>query len=134
MPWLFERLVGQLLGEAAGPIAVREQQTRLLDALGRLTIRHDLLFVDGRIVVAVADTKNKLLDDQGQLPNADAYQLDAYCARLGLDTGHLIYAGGDDPRPDPYEILGSDIRLVVHSVDLDQPIPVLEHRVWQLHA
>lgn len=133
MPWLFERLIGQLLGEAAGRVAVLEQETRLLDRLGRLTIRPDLLFVDGRSVVAVADTKYKLLDDNGRFPNADAYQLVTYCARLCLDVGHLIYAAGD-PQPEPYDIRGAGVRLVVHSIDLNQPIPALEAAICSLFA
>jgi 5-methylcytosine-specific restriction enzyme subunit McrC len=131
MSWLFERLVGQLLTEAGGQVRVQEQQTRRLDQFGRLTIRPDLLFVDGRRVVAVADTKYKLLDDSGRFPNADAYQLVTYCARLGLDTGHLIYAAGD-PRPEPFDVLGAGTRLMVHSVDMDRPVDNVERQLGRL--
>ena len=86
MPWLFERLIGRLLAEAGAQVRVLEQQTRHLDSLNRLTIKPDLLFVDGRRPVAVADTKYKLLDDSGRFPNADVYQLVSYCARLGLEV------------------------------------------------
>jgi 5-methylcytosine-specific restriction enzyme subunit McrC len=131
MSWLFERLIGQLLTEAGGQIRVEEQATRRLDRGGLLTIKPDLLFVDGREVVAVADTKYKLLDDAGRFPNADAYQLVTYSARLGLEIGHLIYAAGD-PRPDPFDILGAGVRLVVHSVELNRALPEIESRVRAL--
>ena len=131
MAWLFERLVTQLLSEASGCLRVRAQYDLPLDTLGRLTIKPDLVFCDGPRVVAVADTKYKLLDDNGRFPNADAYQLVTYCARLGLEVGHLIYAAGE-PRPEPYEIQGTGVRLLVHSVDLAQPISGLEAEVTAL--
>jgi 5-methylcytosine-specific restriction enzyme subunit McrC len=130
MAWLFERLITTLLEESGGQIRVLAQDVKPLDSLGRLKIKPDLVFKAGRRTVAVADTKYKLLDD-GKLPNADAYQLATYCARLGLDVGHLIYAAGD-PCPEPFDILGTGTRLVVHSVDLRQPVDDLETRVRQL--
>jgi McrBC 5-methylcytosine restriction system component len=131
MSWLFERLVTQLLGERPGSVRVVPQRTSALDAAARLTIKPDFVFLDGPAVVAVADTKYKLLDDSGKFPNADAYQLITYCARLGLDTGHLIYAAGD-PCPDPYEITGTGVRLAVHAVDLAQDIAGLEQQIIDL--
>lgn len=132
LSWLFERLVTRLLIERPGDVRVRDQRTHKLDVGGRLTIRPDLEFLNSARVVAVADTKYKLLDDNGKFPNPDAYQLVTYCSRLGLDVGHLIYAAGD-PLPEPYEIEGSGIRLVVHSIDLGQPIAGLEARAHALY-
>ncbi len=128
---LFERLVTRLLTENQGPYRVLAQERHLLDTLGRLTIEPDIEVRDGREVIAVADTKYKLLDDKGRLPNADAYQLVTYCQRLGLDTGHLIYAAGE-PQPDPYEVVGTGVRLVTHSIDMSDPVPIIEARVAAL--
>jgi hypothetical protein len=133
MAWLFERLVTQLLTESGGRVRVLPQRTSRLDIHGRLTIKPDLVFADGPSVVAVADTKYKLLDGHGAFPNADAYQLVTYCARLGLDVGHLIYAAGE-PRPEPYDIVGTGTRLVIHSIDLNQPVADLERQVRILFA
>ncbi len=83
------------------------------------------------MVIAVADTKYKLLDENGRFPEADAYQLIAYCSRLGLAEGHLVYAAGD-PRPEPYEIVGAGLRLVIHAVRLDQPLERIETDVGSL--
>lgn len=131
LSWLFERLIAQLLTEHSGDIRVRDQRTHPLDTAGRLTIRPDLELLHGTRVVAVADTKYKLLDDTGGFPNADAYQLVTYCARLGLDVGHLIYAAGD-PRPEPYQIEGTDIQLVIHRVDISQSLASLEAAIGKL--
>lgn len=131
MAWLFERLVTQLLVESASQVRVIAQQTSRLDSQGRLTIKPDLVFVDGQQVVAVADTKYKLHYDNGKFPNADAYQLVTYCARLGLPIGHLIYADGGHSL-EPYEIEGTGTRLVIHSVDVNQPIAAIEARTQTL--
>ena len=116
--WLLERLVTQLLSEASGSLRVRAQYDLPLDTLRRLAIKPDLVFCDGPRIVAVADTKYKLLDDNRRFSNADAYQLVTYCARLGLEVGHLIQGAG--------------VRLLVHSVDLAQPISGLEAEVAAL--
>lgn len=63
--------------------------------------------------------------EKGNVPNADAYQLVTYCARLGLWTGHLIYAAGE-PHAEPFDILGTDVRLVIHSIDLQQDVTGIE--------
>jgi 5-methylcytosine-specific restriction enzyme subunit McrC len=133
MSWLFERLVTQLLTEHASRIRVHAQRTSALDQAGRLTIRPDLVLLDRRAVVALADTKYKLLDDNGRFPNADAYQLVTYCARLGLATGHLIYAARDTC-PDPYQITGTGVQLVVHAVDLALAVDDVERAVGGLFA
>jgi len=126
MAWLFETLIAQLLSENSRGLV--SQDVLSLDTLGRLTIRPDLVFYDAGGPVAVADSKYKLLDGDGKVPNADAYQLLAYCARLGLTTGHLIYAAGE-PHPDPFDIAGTDVRLVIHAVDIQQPVDDIKARV-----
>jgi 5-methylcytosine-specific restriction enzyme subunit McrC len=126
MAWLFEALVARLLDERTDGLVA--QEVLPLDTLGRLTIRPDLVFHDDRGPVAVADTKYKLLDDSGNVPNADAYQLVTYCSRLGLTTGHLIYAAGD-PRPEPFDVVGTDVRLVIHAVDISRPVEEIEQQV-----
>ena len=72
---------------------------------------------DGTGWRSVADTKYKVLDEAGKVSNADIYQLVTYCARLGLTTGHLIYADGGTAPP-PYEVTVADAAIAVHRVDL----------------
>src|SRR6185503_702794 len=93
------------------------QETLALDMGKRLTIQPDLVHRGSHGIDAVADTKYKLLDDNGRVPNPDVYQLITYAARLGLDTGHLIYATDGEP-PEPFEIIGAGTRLLIHGVDL----------------
>ncbi|MFG2286192.1 hypothetical protein ACGFOU_09035 [Streptomyces sp. NPDC048595] len=46
--------------------------------------------------LAVADAKYKA-EKRGGYPDADLYQMLAYCTALGLPEGHLIYAKGNVP-------------------------------------
>lgn len=129
MAWMFEKLVEQLLLERYPGLKPQDDQP--LDTRGRLRIKPDLVFYDEDGPIAVADTKYKLLDVTGNFPNADVYQLVTYCSRLALATGHLIYAAGE-PRPEPYDILGTGVRLVIHSVDIGRPVIEIESRVAEL--
>ncbi|MBO0801533.1 MAG: hypothetical protein J2P25_00440 [Nocardiopsaceae bacterium] len=74
-------------------------------------------------VVAVADAKYKAEKPSGY-PNADLYQLLAYCTVLGLPTGHLIYAAGNET-PAHHVVRGSGVEIVCHSLDLSQPPALL---------
>ena len=61
----------------------------------------------------VVDAKYKV----DAVPNADVYQLLAYCTALGLSEGHLVYArGAGEARV--YEVRGAGVRIVAHAVDL----------------
>jgi 5-methylcytosine-specific restriction enzyme subunit McrC len=131
LSWLFEKLVGKIFTETSSSVRVHEQARFALDAGAELTIKPDFVFLAGLKVVAVADTKYKILDDKGKFPNADAYQLVTYCARLGLSAGHLIYAAGE-ACPVPFEILGAGCRLVVHAVDLTKDVASIERQLLEL--
>jgi 5-methylcytosine-specific restriction enzyme subunit McrC len=106
------------------------QGTFDLDGVGGLlSIQPDLVFndLDGA-PIGVADTKYKLLGEKGKISNDDAYQLVTYCGRLGLSTGHLIYAAGE-PRPEPFDITGTHVRLVIHRIDLQQDVTDIESQI-----
>lgn len=131
MAWLFETLIARLLSEQTRGLVT--QEVLALDTLGRLSIKPDLVFHDVTGPIAVADTKYKLLDDNGKVPNADAYQLVTYCKRLGLEVGHLIYAAGH-VSPEPFEITAADVTLYVHKIDLGQSAAGIERDVFALCA
>ncbi|SDC78195.1 5-methylcytosine-specific restriction enzyme subunit McrC [Geodermatophilus telluris] len=136
MAWVFEALVAQVLEEEclrSGPGRLLSQQTYALDEGERITIKPDLVVSAGSEVLAVADTKYKLLDDDGSFPNADSYQLITYALRLGLSAGHLLYAGKPLSHPGVHAIRGSDISLHIHAVDLTQALPDIERQVHEIH-
>lgn len=126
MSWLFERLVTRVLVDADPSVTIDAQRTYPLDDDARLTIRPDLVLIRDDAVIAVADVKYKLLDG-GTVPNPDVYQLITYCARLGLDTGHLIYAS---PSAIPeYRFVSAGITLLVHGVDLAAPVTDIDEQL-----
>ncbi len=137
MAWVFERLVARVLSEEcarSGLGRLLTQQPYQLDVGKRLRIEPDLVIADGSDVLAVADTKYKLLDDTGAFPNADAYQLVTYCLRLGLTEGHLVYAGDGLDQPDEYVIRGAGVRLKIHAVDLRVEVDSVVAAIQGLHA
>ncbi|MDQ1308351.1 MAG: 5-methylcytosine-specific restriction enzyme subunit McrC [Actinomycetota bacterium] len=66
-----------------------------LDEQRRIAMQPDLLCCHGDSRVAVVDAKYKAERPEG-FPNADLYQMLAYCTVLGLREGHLIYAKGNE--------------------------------------
>jgi 5-methylcytosine-specific restriction enzyme subunit McrC len=67
----------------------------------------------------VADAKYKAEKPAGY-PNADLYQLLAYCTVLGLKVGHLIYAKGNED-PVRHVVRSAGTEIICHALDLSQP-------------
>ncbi|MDN3461139.1 hypothetical protein [Rhodococcus sp. APC 3903] len=66
------------------------------------------------------DAKYKTIPAGKRGPDADIYQLTAYCTALGLREGHLIYAKGDTASH-AVEVGGADITIYCHALDLTTP-------------
>jgi 5-methylcytosine-specific restriction enzyme subunit McrC len=66
--------------------------------------------------LAVADAKYKAEQPDG-FPNADLYQMLAYCTALKLPDGHLVYARGG---AGAHRIRHAGITVHQHAVELDQ--------------
>jgi len=67
------------------------------DGVGRVPMAIDLLEYDGTAPVMVYDAKYKAAAGDGGYPNADFYQMLAYCTTVGLDRAVLVYAQGGHP-------------------------------------
>ncbi|AKL68313.1 McrC family protein [Streptomyces sp. Mg1] len=67
---------------------------------------------------AVADAKYKAEKRDGY-PDADLYQMLAYCTALGLPKGHLVYAKGNAPHA-AHRVRHAGIVLHQHALDLDR--------------
>jgi len=80
-------------GDARTSRRTAQSQHRVghLDLQKRIRLIPDLTWWRGGTRKAVIDAKYKPLTDQ-RFPNADAYQMLAYCTALGLDRGYLVYA------------------------------------------
>ncbi|WP_354578316.1 restriction endonuclease [Rhodococcus sp. PvR044] len=97
----------------------RPEPRRFLDQKRTVTIEPDLTWYDaeGR-PETVIDAKYKI--QRNGVPNADVYQLVAYCTALGLSHGHLVYAQGT-ATPTSVKVVGANITISCHSVDLALP-------------
>lgn len=94
---VFEDFVTVALREAFRPYGgeLVAQYASTLDVEGRVRIEPDLVWlVDGEVRACI-DVKYKV-EKGGQYPNADLYQMAAYCRRFELGEGWLVYAAGEE--------------------------------------
>lgn len=98
---------------------------RHLDEAARLTLKPDITWWHGVACRAVIDAKYKALAVSG-VPNADAYQMLAYCIAFGLECGHLVYAKDAGQEPLDHVVSGADVRILVRAIDVErEPADVL---------
>ena len=122
MPRLFEDFVTVALREvlvAAYGGRVDDQDRHYFDEATKVALRPDIVWKIRGSPVAVVDAKYKAEKPAGY-PNADLYQLLAYCTVLGLHNGHLVYTKGNE-NPAHHVVRRSGIEILCHAVDLDQP-------------
>lgn len=119
---LFEDFVTTALREAwrGTGLVCHLQDPHHLDEGRALRIRPDLvLYGPDGIPRAVADAKYKA-EKPGGYPDADLYQMLAYCTALGLPEGHLVYARGNAPHV-AHRVRHAGTVIHQHALDLDQP-------------
>jgi 5-methylcytosine-specific restriction enzyme subunit McrC len=122
MPRLFEDFVTVALREAIEAVhggSVVGQSRHYLDEAGLVVLRPDIVWRAGGAVAAVIDAKYKAGNPSG-FPNADLYQLLAYCTALGLRVGHLVYAAGNE-EPARYVVRRAGTEIICHALDLSKP-------------
>lgn len=119
MAKVFEDFVCAALGAALRRHGgtVQTQDPWFLDRAGEIAMKPDLVWYDDvGLPRAVTDAKYKAEKPDG-FPNADMYQLLAYCTALRLPVGHLVYANGNEARRS-HLIRGVDVVLQAHTLDL----------------
>jgi 5-methylcytosine-specific restriction enzyme subunit McrC len=120
---IFEDFVTVSLGEAIERQSGRTQRqaSAWLDEAGMARMRPDLVWTTSAgIPQGVVDAKYKAEKPEG-FPEADLYQLLAYCTALELPVGHLVYAKGSGETERRHVIRGSGVEIVQHVLDLTQP-------------
>ena len=121
MPRLFEDFVTVALREAlvaAYGGRVDDQDRNHFDEAGQVMLRPDIVWKIRGSAVAVIDAKYKAEKPAGY-PNADLYQLLAYCTVLGLRHGHLVYSKGNEI-PARHIVRHSGIEISCFTIDLSQ--------------
>lgn len=124
---LTEALGGQGTTRGQYPVTLDER-----DGAGRhaYSMAPDVVHLVGGQPVAVFDAKYKL-EGPGGFPNADAYQMLAYCTALQLKRGWLVYAEGS-PRREARRVRYTDISIMEHPLDLSVPPVELEAQMRSL--
>jgi 5-methylcytosine-specific restriction enzyme subunit McrC len=126
MPKLFEDFVTVALREAIVPTyggRVADQDRNHFDEAKQVVLRPDIVWRIRGSAVAVIDAKYKAEKPAGY-PNADLYQLLAYCTVLGLRHGHLVYAKGNEQAA-RHVVRHSGIEILCHAIDLGQEPEIL---------
>lgn len=109
----------------------RPQDGWHLDEADQIRMKPDLVwYTDSGAVGAVIDAKYKAEKPAG-FPDADLYQMLAYCTALGLPRGHLVYAKGNEPAA-MHVIRNVGVEIVQHALELDQPPAKILKQVGEL--
>lgn len=99
--------------------SARLQDSHHLDEASEIRMKPDfVLYGPGGTPSAVVDAKYKAEKREGY-PDADLYQMLAYCTALGLAEGHLIYAKGNATHA-AHRVRHAGIVIHQHALDLDQ--------------
>ncbi|MBK8445255.1 MAG: restriction endonuclease [Micropruina sp.] len=132
MATIFEDFVTVALREAFRPHGGRSwlQYRTFLDEAETVPVRPDFVWSDAGVPRVVVDAKYKAEKPSG-FPQADLYQLLAYCTVLGLPVGHLVYAKGEEHAM-THRVSGSGVQLVAHTLDLTAEPALLLSEISQL--
>ncbi|MEU7913927.1 McrC family protein [Microbispora bryophytorum] len=122
LPKIFEDFVTVAVSEELharyGGAAYPQYNCHLDEALA-VRMRPDLVWELNGCPAAVVDAKYKREKPAGY-PDADLYQMLAYCTALRLPRGHLIYAKGNAPAAS-HVVRHAGIEIVCHALDLMLP-------------
>ena len=129
---LFQEFVTQALRDALGvsESVFLERSIGSLDVEREVRLRPDLTWWYSGDCVFVGDAKYKYIRD-GNVPNADLYQLLAYVTALDLPGGMLIYAKGERDTA-THHVRHSGKRIEVAALDLSGALDDVLRRVESL--
>ncbi|MGY5007978.1 hypothetical protein ACWCY6_07750 [Streptomyces sp. 900105755] len=128
------RAVGEALRHRVGGRPEPQDRSHFLDAAGRHVLKPDLVHYlpsphDGvQRPAVVVDAKFKTRPERD-----DLYRMTAYCVRLGLGEGHLVYASGSEGVVE-VPVGEGRLRIFRHVVDLSRPWRELAVAVGSLAA
>ena len=121
MAKVFEDFVTAAMMESLKPFGgwARPQDRQYLDVDDEVLMKPDLVwYLEGK-PAAVVDAKYKSEKPAG-FPDADLYQMLAYCTALGLTEGHLIYAKGNELET-THRVRHCGIGIHTRTLDLNAP-------------
>ena len=107
------------------------QHPSTLDYADTIGLLPDITWWRNEACSAVLDAKYKMVKSE-TYPNADAYQMLAYCTRLGLRRGYLVYADLDGSSTGVSVIRNADVEIVATWVDISGSIEQLQASIDSL--
>ncbi len=135
MARVFEDFVGTALREAwaAYPGQTRLQYPSWLDEQQGVRMQVDVVHVVDDAPWIIADAKYKLESDSSGYPNADHYQMLAYCTALQVPVAWLVYASGSQG-PTTRQVRNTEVDIVEYPLQLDLAPAALLKQVNDLAA
>lgn len=133
MARIFEDFVTAALQEelvGAGGHCVLQARHHLDERRAISIIPDFVRYADNGSPLAVADAKYKAEQPSG-FPDADIYQMLAYCTALNLRSGHLIYAKGNAEQGS-HRVRYAGITIHQHALNLDQSPAELRQSIENL--
>lgn len=142
MAKVFEDFVGTALTEALRgfPGTTRLQYPSHFDerapgTKAAIPMKVDIVHSVGKQPRLVFDAKYKAAGPGDRYPNADHYQMLAYCTALSVPTAWLVYAGGDAPhrrliRNTGIEVVEYPLDLTCEPSALLKQVDRLARRAW----
>ena len=137
MARVYEDFVTIALREALAryPGVTRSQYRTRLDEADHMGLAGIPMYVDVVHLVdhdprLVFDPKYKAAGPRGQYPNADHYQMLAYCTALRVPVAWLVYAGGGVART--RRVVNTGISVIEYPLDLTQEPRALLRQVESL--
>jgi len=104
------------LERIGGQVRLQYRHERL-DHQRRIRLIPDITWWQGNKCRAVIDAKHKPLKD-ARFPNADAYQMLAYCTAFGLKRGYLVYAKDAGEATRRHKMRNADVVIDVKAIDV----------------
>lgn len=126
MAKVYEDFLTAALTESFRPYGgwTRAQDRHHLDIDGQVAMKPDLVWYLAGTPAAVIDAKYKVEKPAG-FPDADLYQMLAYCTALELREGHLVYAKGNAVET-RHTVRHVGVAIHAHTLDLAaQPADLL---------
>jgi 5-methylcytosine-specific restriction enzyme subunit McrC len=135
MARVFEDFVATALREAwhSRPGRTWPQYPTSLDTDDTVRMKVDVVHLVDGVPRIIADAKYKLESSAGSYPNADQYQVLAYCTALQVPVGWLVYAEGSRGAV-LRQVRNTGISIVEYPLDLSAPPLNLLEQVAALAA
>ena len=128
MNTVFEDFLSTALRGALARFGGRVQlqhRRRFLDAENSIRLIPDITWWSGDVCEAVIDAKYKPLADK-RFPNADAYQMLAYCTAFQRPRGYLVYAKEPGVAVQRHHVGEAEVTIDVSAIDVEhEPDQVL---------